>query len=93
MPECVTDDIEISSDNSCRENSDYSDEENSNLKGIKIFLKKKKIKIDPQKVSKFFWRGKWNKWQYYRERNKNLSEDQKQRLVGYRRNYYITHKK
>ena len=33
------------------------------------------------------------KRQYYRERNKNLSEVQKQMLVEYRRNYYITHKK
>ena len=60
MPECVTDDIEISSDNSCRENSDYSDEENSNLKGIKIFLKKKKIKIEkrPTKGIKIFLKRK-----------------------------------
>ena len=61
MPECVTDDIEISSDNSCiSTNSDYSDEENSNLKGIKIFLKKKKIKIEkrPIKGIKIFLKRK-----------------------------------
>ena len=31
--------------------------------------------------------------QYYRERNKNLSKKQKQKLVDYRKNYYITHNK
>ena len=40
-----------------------------------------------------FSEEKENKCQYYREHNKNLSEDWKQRLVEYRRNYYITHKK
>ena len=34
-----------------------------------------------------------SKCQYYGERNKNLSEEQKQKLVEYIRNYYITHKK
>ena len=31
--------------------------------------------------------------QYYRERNENLSKKQKQKLVDYRKNYYITHNK
>ena len=44
------------------------------VKGIKIFLQKRKKR----------------KRQYYNECNKNLSEYQKQRLVEYRRNYYIT---
>ena len=30
--------------------------------------------------------------QYYRERNKNLSEDQKQKLIECRRNNYLAHK-
>ena len=30
---------------------------------------------------------------YHRERNKNLSEEQKHKQVDYRRNYYLTHKK
>ena len=47
------------------------------MKGFKVFRKKKKKK----------------KRQYYCERNKNLSEDQKQRLVEYRRSYYTTHNK
>ena len=34
-----------------------------------------------------------SKCQYYGERNKNLSKEQKQKLVEYIRNYYITHKK
>ena len=44
------------------------------VKGITIFLKKKK---------------KTKKREYCRERYKNLSEDEKERLVEYRRNYYI----
>ena len=37
--------------------------------------------------------SKMSKCQYYGERNKNLSKEQKQKLVEYIRNYYITHKK
>ena len=33
-----------------------------------------------------------SKCQYYGERNKNLSKEQKQKLVEYIRNYYITQK-
>ena len=33
------------------------------------------------------------KHQYHCERNKNLSREQKQKLVGYRRQYYKTHNK
>ena len=58
---------------------------------------KTKIKKASSKISKFFWRRKRKKRQYYRERiyyrEQNLSEDQKQRLLEYRRNYFITHKK
>ena len=31
--------------------------------------------------------------QYYRERNKNLSEEQKQEKVAYMSNYNLAHKK
>ena len=58
---------------------------------------KTKTKKASSKISKFFWRRKRNKRQHYRERNyyreQNLSEDQKQRLLEYGRNYFITHKK
>ena len=44
-----------------------------------------------QEISKFDWIRKREKVsQYHSERNKNLSEDQKQMLFEYRRNYYIT---
>ena len=33
------------------------------------------------------------KRQYYRESNENLFDDQKQKLIEYRRNYYLAHKK
>ena len=46
-------------------------------KDIKVFLKKKKKR----------------KRQYDRERYKNLSEDQKQNLVEYRKKYYKMRKK
>ena len=65
------------------------------IKDIIIFLKKEKTKSVkmPTKDIKFFWRRKENKRQYYREHNKNLSKDQKERLIEYRRNYHITHNK
>ena len=44
------------------------------VKGIKIFLKKKKNK----------------KREYCRECYKNNAEDKKQKLVEYKKNYYIT---
>ena len=47
------------------------------MKDIKIFLKKKKKK----------------KGKYDCERYKNLSEDEKQKLVGYRKKYYRMRKK
>ena len=46
------------------------------VKDIKIFLKKKKEK----------------KRQYRRERYKNISGDEKQKLVEYRKKYYRTRK-
>lgn len=47
------------------------------VKGVKIFLKKKKKK----------------KHQYCREYNKYLFKDQKQKLVEYRSNYCLTNEK
>ena len=40
-----------------------------------------------QKISKSFWRRK-KKQLYGREHYKNLSEDEKQKLVEYRKEYY-----
>ena len=57
-----------------------------------FWRRKKKAKKGSGEITKFFWRRK-KKWQYCCECNKNLSEDQKQRLVKYKRNYYATHKK
>ena len=42
---------------------------------------------------KIYGRRRIKKHQYYRERKKNLSEEQKQKLVGYMINYYLAHKK
>ena len=63
------------------------------MKGIRIFLKKEKTNGEkrPQKDKNFTEEEKEEKHQYYCERNKNLSKKQKQKLVEYRRNYYITY--
>ena len=37
--------------------------------------------------------GEEKKRQYYHEGNENLSNDQKQKLIEYRRKYYLAHKK
>ena len=51
----------------------------------------KKSSICSRKVSKSFPRAKnKKKREYCCERYKNLSEDEKQKLVEYRRNYFIT---
>ena len=39
-------------------------------------------------ISKYFQRRKRKKLKYSRERNKNLSEDEKQNLTEYRKKYY-----
>ena len=59
------------------------------MKNIKIFLKKKKTKF----YQNFAEKEKEKKCQYYRKCNKNLSKEQKQRVVEYGRNYYIMYKK
>ena len=54
----------------------------------------KKGKKSPDKdIQNFTEKEKEKKCQYHRELNKNLSKEQKQKLVEYRRNYYITHNK
>ena len=45
---------------------------------------KKDYKKSSQKISKSFYRRK-KKWQYGCEHYKNLSEDEKQKLVEYRK--------
>ena len=40
----------------------------------------------PWKIS--YWRWKKQKWEYGHEGYKNLSEDEKQRLVEYKKRYY-----
>ena len=56
-------------------------------KNINIFLKKEKINASKGsgKVSKFYWRKKEERYQYYLERKKTLPDN--------RRNYYLAHKK
>ena len=63
------------------------------VKDITVSLKKKKQKTKkgPRKISKFYRRKKKQR-QYYWECNKNLSREQKQKVIEYR-NYYVTHKK
>ena len=53
--------------------------------------KNKKWKKACERHQNFSEKEKENNGQYYREQNENLSEDQ--RLVEYRREYYITHNK
>ena len=68
--------------------------------------KRQKVKKGLRKISKFYWRKKKKKchrvslslWylyqcQYHCEQNENLSEEQKKKLVKYRRNYCITYNK
>ena len=54
---------------------------------------KEKNEKNPKKISKFYWRRREKKRRYHRECNKNFSEEQKQKIVDYRRNYYIRHNK
>ena len=63
-------------------------------KDNKIFLKKKK-KCEKRLKKDIIFSKEENegKRQYHFERNKNLSEEQKQKLVEYVRNYYLAHKK
>ena len=44
-------------------------------------------------MSNFTVGEKEKKYQHYCKCIKNISEDQKQKLIKYRRNYYLAHKK
>ena len=74
------------------------------MKDIKIFLKKKSAKSEKKQKNKQTSKKKKcercqnfteeeKERQYYRESNENLFDDQKQKLIEYRRNYYLAHKK
>ena len=59
-----------------------------------MFLKKKKTKGKKKARERFqnsTTEDKEKKLPYHCKRNTDLSEEQKQKLVEYRRNYYITH--
>ena len=60
-------------------------------KDIKICQKKKKRK--GENYQNFTEEEKEKKSQYHCECNKNLSEEQKQKLVEHMRNHYLPHKK
>ena len=65
------------------------------MKDFKIFLKNKIIKAKKKaqiRYQYFTEEEKEKKRQYYCKR-RNLSKEQKPKLVEYRRNYYITHNK
>ena len=49
---------------------------------------KKEYKRSSWKIPKSFYRWKRKKWQYGCECYKNLSEDEKQKLIDYRKKYY-----
>ena len=57
----------------------------------KSFSRRKRQKAikGPIKISKSYLKRKEQKCQYHRERNKNLSEEQKQHPVEYMRSYYL----
>ena len=65
------------------------------MKGIKIFLKKKKTKSNNTLVkhSKIFLKKKKKKSISIAVNHKSLSEGEKQRISERRRNYYLTRKK
>ena len=62
------------------------------VKGIKVFLKKKKTKnknMVASDIKILMTKKKIKKHQCKRECYKNLSKEQKKILVEYKRNYYI----
>ena len=61
----------------------------------KYFLrrKKQKAKKDPKKYQNCIEEEKEKKCQYHSEPNKNISEEQKQKLAECTKNYYIAHDK
>ena len=65
------------------------------MKDIKIFLKERKTrgeKKSQERHQSFTEEEKEEQRQYYHE-HKNFVEEQNQRLVEYRSNYYITYNK
>ena len=63
------------------------------MKGIKIFLKKKKTRSNKKARERYEnLSEEKKKCQYCRECHENLSEHKKQGMAERRRNYYITHK-
>ena len=54
---------------------------------------KKSLKKMHVKSTKIFLQEKKKHHQYHCERNKNLSEEEKEKEVEYMRNYYLAHKK
>ena len=63
------------------------------MKGIKIFLKKKKQKYAHEKYQNLSEEEKDKILEYCRKHHKKLSENEKQRTAKYRRNYYIIQKR
>ena len=66
------------------------------MKGIKIFLKKKKTKkrkYSCESYQNLADEENDKKRQYHCERHKNLSEDEKESTAERKRNCYITHEK
>lgn len=60
------------------------------MKDIKISLKKKN---SSKRCQNFTEVKKEKNHQYGRDNNKNLSEDQKEKLIEYSINYYLAYKK
>ena len=66
------------------------------MKDIKVFLKKKSAKSKQTNKTRENCQNfteEEKKRQYYRESNENFSDNQKQKLIEYRTNYYLAHKK
>ena len=64
------------------------------MKDLKIFLKKVKRKKQKKARERYqTFTEKEKKASVYWECNKTFSKEQKQKLVEYRKNYYITHNK
>ena len=55
--------------------------------------KEKHRKKELERYQHLFEEEKEKKCQYYGESNKNLSEEQKKKLVKYMRSYYLAHEK
>ena len=58
-----------------------------------FWRRKRKGKKDPRKISNLTEEEKEKRCQYHCKSNKNLSEEQKQKLFVYMRNHYLAHKR